>query len=152
MADPETIHATCVVVGEAGILIRGAAGIGKSTLARELVHAAGQSGRFASLVSDDRTVIVARHGRLVARVVAAIAGRLEARGAGIFAVGHEPSAVVRLVVDLLDQQPDRLPEVEDQAVRLCGVMVPRLRQRAGAPSFSLVLSRLSCVGDTVMTV
>jgi serine kinase of HPr protein (carbohydrate metabolism regulator) len=144
MSDPETIHASCVVVG--------AAGIGKSTLARELVHAAAQSGRFARLVSDDRTLIVKEHGRLVARVVAAIAGRLEARGAGIFEVEHEPSAVVRLVVDLLDEQPDRLPELADQTAILCGVMVPRLRQRAGAPSFSLVLSRLSCVGDTVMTV
>jgi HPr kinase/phosphorylase len=152
MADPDTIHATCVVLGEAGILIRGAAGTGKSTLARELVHAACRSGRFASLVSDDRTRIVERHGRLVAQVVADIAGRLEARGAGIFAVAHEPSAIVRLVVDLLDEQPDRLPDLEDQAISLCGVMVPRLRQQAGAPSFSLVLSRLSCVGDTVMTV
>jgi serine kinase of HPr protein (carbohydrate metabolism regulator) len=91
MGNAATIHASCVVIGEAGILIRGGSGSGKSTLARELVHAAAASGRFARLVSDDRTHVAARNGRLVARVVEAIAGRLEARGAGIFAVAHEPS-------------------------------------------------------------
>jgi serine kinase of HPr protein (carbohydrate metabolism regulator) len=151
MADGETIHASCIAVGEAGILIRGRSGIGKSTLARELVHAARQAGLFARLVSDDRTRVGRRNGRLVARVVEAIGGRLEARGAGIFAVDHEPSAIVRLVIDLFDAQPDRLPNVADQTVVLCGVMVPRLSQQAGALSLSLVLSRLSCVGDTVVT-
>jgi HPr kinase/phosphorylase len=151
MAEIETIHATCVVIGEAGILIRGEAGTGKSTLARELVHAARQEGHFSRLVSDDRTRVAGRNGRLVARVIAVTAGCLEARGAGIFAVDHEPSAVVRLVIDLSAERPARLPDLEDQAVLLCGVMVPRLRQQAGAPSLCLVLSRLSCVGDTVVT-
>jgi HPr kinase/phosphorylase len=151
MAEGGTIHASCVLIGEAGILIRGPAGTGKSRLARELVHDACQSGRFACLVSDDRTRLACRNGRLVARVVESIAGRLEARGAGIFAVGHEPSAIVRLVIDLSFEPSDHLPELEDQTVLLCGVMVPRLRQQTGAPSFSLVLSRLSCVGDTVVT-
>jgi serine kinase of HPr protein (carbohydrate metabolism regulator) len=152
MGNAATIHASCVVIGEAGILIRGGSGSGKSTLARELVHAAAASGRFARLVSDDRTHVAARNGRLVARVVEAIAGRLEARGAGIFAVAHEPSTIVRLVLDLSDEPPDRLPELADQTIDLCGVMVPRLRQSGGAPSLSLVLSRLCCVGDTVVTV
>jgi HPr kinase/phosphorylase len=85
MREPETIHATCVLIGEAGILIRGEAGSGKSTLARQLIHDARQKNLFASLVSDDRTWIVERHGRLLARVVESIAGLIEVRGAGLTA-------------------------------------------------------------------
>ena len=51
----ETVHATCVVIDEGGVLIRGAPAAGKSTLARELVAIALLQGRFARLVSDDRT-------------------------------------------------------------------------------------------------
>ena len=35
-----TVHATCVVIGEAGVLLRGPSGSGKSTLARRLVEGA----------------------------------------------------------------------------------------------------------------
>jgi HPr kinase/phosphorylase len=137
-----SIHATCVVVGEAGILIRGEAGTGKSTLARAIVDFASGAGRFARLISDDRTRIAQRHGRLVAQVVPAIAGRIEARGVGILCVAHEPSAVVRLVVDLTKTEPLRLPAPEDQTIVLCGVVVPRLRQCSNAISSGLVLSSI----------
>ena len=149
MREPETIHATCVLIGEAGILIRGEAGSGKSTLARQLIHDARQKNLFASLVSDDRTWIVERHGRLLAQVVESIAGLIEVRGAGLVPTAHEPRAVIRLVVDLTTGEPDRLPERQDQTIVLCGVVVPRLRQQKGATLSGLLLSR--CVGDTVVT-
>ena len=56
----ETIHAGCVLVGEAGLLIRGASGSGKSALAREVVSLALGTGRFGRLVSDDRTRLEAQ--------------------------------------------------------------------------------------------
>jgi serine kinase of HPr protein (carbohydrate metabolism regulator) len=135
----DIVHATCIVVGEAGILIRGESGAGKSTLARSVVEIACRSGHFACLVSDDRTRIAERHGRLVAQVVPSIAGRIEARGAGILTVAYETSAVVRLVVDLGTTDPPRLPASDDQTIVVCGVAIPRLRQRGGASSASLVL-------------
>jgi serine kinase of HPr protein (carbohydrate metabolism regulator) len=152
MREGETLHATCVVVGEAGLLIRGAAGTGKSTLARTLVHAARQSGRFARLVSDDRTKVRAVHGRLIAEAVAPIAGRIEVRGAGILPTDYEPSVVVRLVVDLSAEEPPRLPEPRDTTIVLCGIMVPRLPQRLGAPWQDVVLWHLGGVDDTFVTV
>jgi serine kinase of HPr protein (carbohydrate metabolism regulator) len=148
----ETIHATCLVVGEAGLLIRGPSGSGKSTSAREIVAAARQAGLFARLVSDDRTRIGMRHGRLVAGAVEAIAGRIEARGVGILHVPFEARAVVRLVLDLSSYEPPRLPQGEDAVVTLCGVMVPRLLQRSGATSAGLVLGRLSCAQGAFVTV
>jgi serine kinase of HPr protein (carbohydrate metabolism regulator) len=153
MPEGETLHATCVVVGEAGLLIRGDAGSGKSTLARTLIQAARQDGRFARLVSDDRTRIRASHGRLVAEAVAPIAGRIEVRGAGILPAAYERRAVVRLIVDLSAEEPPRLPELQDTTIVLCGIMVPRLRQRLGAPWQDLVLRGLSGgIDDTFVTV
>jgi HPr kinase/phosphorylase len=132
MADLQIVHGSCVVIGEAGILIRGASGAGKSVLARELVEQARVRGRFGRHVSDDRTGLAARHGRLIATPVNTIAGRIEVRGAGILAVAHEPAAVIRLVLDLVEDEPPRMPEEQERSIRLCGVMVPRLRQRRGA--------------------
>ena len=82
------IHATCVVIGEAGILIRGASGAGKSSLARALLAGAALAGRFGRLVGDDRVEIAALNGRLVARPVKPIEGRLEVRGVGIVGLAH----------------------------------------------------------------
>ena len=148
----KTIHAGCVLVGEAGILIRGGTGAGKSSLGRDIVLHARQRHLFALLVSDDRTRIENRHGRLVASPPAAIAGRVEVRGTGIISQPFEPSAVLRLVIDLSVDPPDRYPEASDRVVGLCGVMLPRLRSRIGAPLADIVLECLSGDGcDPVVT-
>jgi HPr kinase/phosphorylase len=146
----ETIHASCVVVGEAGLLIRGASDAGKSSLARELLFHAAQSGRFSRLVSDDRTRVQSLHGRVVACPVAPLTGCIEVRGIGILRRPFEPAAVIRLIVDLSDE-PERYPEELEAWVDLCGVMVPRLHMRTGAFSADIALGRLSGVCDTVVT-
>ncbi len=120
-----TVHASCVLVGAAGILIRGASGAGKSRLALELMEDARARGQFAALVADDRVHLEAASGRLVAHAPAAIAGRIEARGLGIVAVRHVRSAVVRLVVDLT-ATPDRMPAPEAAVADVEGVRLPAL--------------------------
>ncbi len=150
MSGADTIHASCVVVGEAGLLIRGLSGSGKSTLAREVVLQAIQSGRFACLVSDDRTRVEERHGRLVASPVEPLAGHLEIHGLGITRQPFEPAAIIRLVVDLCDK-PTRYPEDKERNIVLCGVMIPRIHMQAGASFASIALGRLSGVCDTVVT-
>ncbi len=146
----ETIHACCVAVGEAGLLIRGPSGTGKSTLAREVVSWARQAGSFARLVSDDRTRIEAKHGRLVASSVEPLEGLMEIRGFGIVRQPFEPAAVIRLVIDLCGEPP-RYPDEQDRNTILCGIMVPRLQMRAGAVSADVALSCLRGVCDTVVT-
>ncbi|AWN35656.1 HPr kinase/phosphorylase [Methylobacterium radiodurans] len=125
-----TLHAACVVLGEAGVLIRGEAGAGKSSLALALLDRAGLSGRFAALVADDRVRLERHHDRLVGRAHPRLAGLIEVRGLGILAVadlGHEalPACVPRLVVDLVPAGP-RLPEAGPEPARILGLDLPRL--------------------------
>src|SRR5437868_6022496 len=113
MPSGATIHASCVLVGEAGVLIRGASGSGKSFLAHMLIAEAAQRGGFARLVCDDRIRIERRGGRLLARAVSPLESCLEVRGVGLLSIPHEPAAVIRLVVDCLGDAPARLPEDGD---------------------------------------
>ena len=142
-----TLHATCVVLGEDGILIRGAPGAGKSSLALDLIGRATTGGRFARLVCDDRVRVSARSGRLVARAVPSIAGRIEIRGIGIVEVPHEPACILRLVVDL-DGAPPRMPEPDAQCVDILGVRLPRLRVDAGTAGrvLGLIETRIFALG------
>jgi serine kinase of HPr protein (carbohydrate metabolism regulator) len=137
-----TLHASCVSVGEAGILIRGLSGAGKSTLARELIDEAARHGRFARLVCDDRVRVANRSGRLVATGVPEIAGKLEARGLGILQVPYEKSAVVRLVVDGLVKESERFPEESDTSTIICGVRLPRIATTVTPGLAQLVLLQL----------
>jgi serine kinase of HPr protein (carbohydrate metabolism regulator) len=146
-----TIHASCVVFGEAGVLIRGASGSGKSALAHMLIAAASARDGFARLVCDDRVRVERRNGRLVARAVPQIAGRMEVRGVGLLAFPHEPSAVVRLVVDCLSDAPTRLPVPAEQMDAIEGVILPRLAHRVEPALTRIVLRRLRDLHDTVVT-
>jgi serine kinase of HPr protein (carbohydrate metabolism regulator) len=140
-ASPETasLHAGCILLGEAGILIRGESGSGKSAAALAMLDAAAESGMFAALVADDRVLLSQRSGRIVARPPATIAGLLEVRGLGVVRLPHEPAAVLRLVVDLVPtEQVQRLPDDEERRASLLGVILPRLAATADASLFTRV--------------
>jgi len=99
------IHATCVAVGERGILILGGSGSGKSDLAIRLID------RGARLVADDSVWLQARAGRLFAAPPPTIAGRIELRGVGILTLPHVPEVELSLAVELVaPAQVVRLPD------------------------------------------
>ena len=54
------LHATALVVGESGVLLRGPSGAGKSSLALALIWAARERAVFAALIADDRAFARAR--------------------------------------------------------------------------------------------
>ena len=89
------IHATTVAIGEAGVLIRGTSGAGKSVLALALIAQAQMTGQFARLVADDRTALSARGGRLLARPVPPLEGLIERRGLGLTPEPYQPAVVLR---------------------------------------------------------
>lgn len=149
-SESATLHASAVLVGEAGILIRGASGAGKSTLARELIRAAEEAGRFGRLVSDDRVIVEARNGRLIARAAPSIPGQMEIRGVGVVRVPYEPSAVIRLVVDI-EAAPARLPADGELQTTLASVSLPRITVN-GPFTAGVVFWRLDRVYDRFVTV
>jgi serine kinase of HPr protein (carbohydrate metabolism regulator) len=119
-------HATCLVLGEAGVLIRGPAGAGKSTLCLELLDHADASGGHARLVGDDRIRLSLHQGRIVARGHPAVKGLIEIRGLGIRRlVDISEAAVIRLVVDLVESAP-RIPAEPSDSALILGVALPRL--------------------------
>jgi HPr kinase/phosphorylase len=143
----ETIHATALVTGETGILIRGPSGAGKSNLAFALIDMAGRNGAFARLVGDDRIILAAHHGRLIARGHPAVPGMIELRGQGILACPFEPAAILHLAVDFVPAQAAaRYPEPAEAKIELCGVKLRRLALPMGRSSYDcalLVLASLS---------
>ncbi len=83
------LHATCVSLGGAGLLLLGAPGAGKSSLALRLME------RGWSLVADDQVDVAPCEEGLVAAPPAELAGRLEVRGLGVFErLPHAPSRLV----------------------------------------------------------
>jgi HPr kinase/phosphorylase len=124
MQSSSTIHATALIVGHRGILIRGPSGAGKSRLALTLLQSAGSG--FVRLVGDDRVHLEAIHGRLLMRPATALAGLIEIRGLGIVRFLYEPVAVADLVIDLAAADAARLPAAAALAVEIEGVRLARL--------------------------
>ena len=137
-----TIHASAVLVGARAVLIRGAAGSGKSCLALALIRA-GEARilPFARLVGDDRVHVEASNGRLLVRPAATLAGLIEVRGLGIRRLPFESVAVVGLVVDL-GADSERLPEAESAVTEVAGVALPRLAVAPGSDPFGLLYAAL----------
>lgn len=113
----ELIHATCIAIDGAGVLLRGPSGAGKSDLALRLID------RGAVLVGDDYLHATARDDMLWVAVPDRIAGSIEVRGVGIVAMPHRPEAPVALVVDLGEE--DRLPDPAE--VIIAGIALPIVR-------------------------
>jgi len=136
-----TIHASAVLVGARALLIRGAAGSGKSSLAFALIRAAG-TGAFARLVGDDRVHVEALQGRLIVRPADALKGLIEVRGLGIRRLPFEPMAAVGLVVDLGAADAERLLPPASAATEVAGISLPRLAVAPGTDPIPLVYAAL----------
>ncbi len=111
------IHAGCVRLAraaapfgaseDAGVLLLGASGTGKSDLMLRLIAAG------AELVADDRVDLVVDEDTLFATSPPVLAGLIEVRGLGIVALPHCQRAKVVLAVELTPGNiPPRLPEPE----------------------------------------
>jgi HPr kinase/phosphorylase len=97
------MHASCVALGDRGLLIIGPSGSGKSSLALRLISLG------AALVADDQTTLTVETGRLVARCPAPIRALIEARGVGLLRAPSVEAATIALVVDLGQTEDQRLP-------------------------------------------
>lgn len=140
-----TLHATCLVLGEDGVLITGPSGSGKSSLCLALLDEADRDGRHARLVGDDRIRLDHRHGRLIGRPHPALDGLIEIRGSGLHRLARTAqAAVIRLVVELVEERP-RLPDDASASVVLPGLRLPVLRLERRQPREYLIREKLAAL-------
>lgn len=113
-------HASCVEWENAGILLCGAPGSGKSDLCLRLIDLG------AVLVSDDRTELERRGSRLEAHAPARLEGLLEARGIGIVKMPFKKQTLIKLKVILCrTDEIARMPERETELIE--NVEIPVIR-------------------------
>jgi HPr kinase/phosphorylase len=124
MTARNTIHATGLVLGKTGVLLRGPSGAGKSLLALELLDLWALRGEVAYLVSDDRLELAVEKTGLVMQAPAAVAGLIELRGRGIVKRPFIAKAPLHLVVDLIDEFV-RMVEEDELMTDLLGHPVAR---------------------------
>lgn len=151
-----SVHATALIVGESGVLIRGPSGSGKSGLALALLMLAGRGGLFAALIGDDRVHLLGSGRRILASGAPNARGLIERRGYGIVPAPTEPCAVVRLVVDLSlgRKRNARLPDEDSLKVSLADIVLPRLSfDEASAPveRAYAILEYLDRIGDNIVS-
>lgn len=97
------LHASCVSHNRRAVLIRGASGSGKSSLALQLMAYG------AELVSDDQTIVRLNAGRVLASAPDTSCGLIEARRVGILRAAPVQNVPLHLVVDLDQNEDQRLP-------------------------------------------
>jgi serine kinase of HPr protein (carbohydrate metabolism regulator) len=124
VSDTLNIHATGLVLGGTGLILRGPSGAGKSLLALDLLEQWETRGLPALLVSDDRVEIVADHGELRMRPAPNIEGLIELRGRGIVRRPFATEAKLHLVIDLVETL-ERMLEEDVLVTELGGVTLPR---------------------------
>lgn len=107
-----------MALGAAAVLLIGPSGAGKTATALWMLALG------ARLVADDGTLLVRNGDSLITGCAPAIKGQIEARGVGILAAEPQVGAVLRLVVDLGQEETDRLPPRRETAI--LGVTVPLL--------------------------
>lgn len=132
-------QATCVAVGGRALLIEGAPGTGKSSLALALID------RGAVLVGDDGVLLEGRDGALWASPHPNTAGLLELRNVGLLTWPCAPARVA--LVLHLDAGAPRYIERPERAER-GGITLPLVRLWPDSPVLHLrAEAALSQFGD-----
>lgn len=137
---PVILHASAVAFGDAGLLITGRSGAGKSSLAIELL------GIGADLVADDCVVLTMRDGGLLMSAPETTSGLVEARGIGLLRSDFV-CAWARAVVDLDHIETRRLPDPRETVI--AGVPLPLIRkvESAAFPSMLRLVLKGGRVDD-----
>jgi HPr kinase/phosphorylase len=114
----QLIHASCVSRFGRGILLRGASGSGKSSLALQLIH------RGWMLVADDQVELTATADALMATAPQQLRGWLEIYALGLCPMPTLLSSRIDFIVDLVEGPVERLPMPSPE--NLLGHKVDRL--------------------------
>lgn len=100
-----TLHGTSIEIQGKAILLLGKPGIGKSSLALQLID------RGARLVADDQTCLTLEKGQVYASCPDILKGLLEVRGVGICPFPSQNKSPLNLVVEICEHNEIlRLPD------------------------------------------
>ena len=133
------LHGSAVAAGEHALLITGAAGSGKTTLALEMIALG------AELVADDRVDAWPEKtgpdgaGRLWLSAPPNIAGLVEIRGFGLVRLAARPRVALKLIADLDLGESERLPPRHQRI--LSGIACPVILCK-GRPGLAAALTCL----------
>jgi serine kinase of HPr protein (carbohydrate metabolism regulator) len=112
-------QSTAVAIGARAVLIEGAPGTGKSSLALALID------RGAMLIGDDGVLVEPHDGNLLVRPHPNTRGLIEVRGLGLIDFPVREEAPAALVI-LLDPQAPRFIE-EAGSLDIAGISLPMVR-------------------------
>jgi HPr kinase/phosphorylase len=124
------VHASCVAYHGRGLLILGASGAGKSSLALQMIALG------AELIADDRVVLTSEGTGLIASCPPALKNMIEARGVGILNVPTGTPTKVHAVVTLDQSETARIPPPRE--ITVLEVRLPLLH-KVEIPSFPAAL-------------
>ena len=134
--DTICLHATCLVIDDIGVLLRGASGCGKSDLALRVIKT-----DIGRLVADDQVSLTVQENVLIARPPPRLAGLIEVRGLGLLPIAYEPSCPIKLLVNLVcvnDKMADGTAPIPPLAPpvfeRILDIAVPTIQLCAYEPS------------------
>jgi serine kinase of HPr protein (carbohydrate metabolism regulator) len=134
------IHATAIAIEGMGLLIEGASGSGKTSLALAAIEKLQGNNRFAALVADDQCLLEVANGRLITTCPPSLLGRAEMRGHGIVKQKSLDAVIIDAVIHLVDQTGlERMPKPE--TTHLNGIELPvyQLPARQIAVSLPILL-------------
>jgi HPr kinase/phosphorylase len=142
---PTYIHATAVMIGQAGLLIRGPSRAGKSSLALALLAEAHRLDRCGRLIGDDRISVERQDENLILRGHPAIFGKIEKRGEGILDLAWVTSAIGHYVIDLAGAGP--IPTAA-ATTEIAGVELPLIM----LPPGSSAIERANLIMNLILNI
>jgi serine kinase of HPr protein (carbohydrate metabolism regulator) len=111
-------QASCVAISGRGVLISGAVGSGKSSLALGLID------RGAELVGDDGVLLEQKSGQLIASAHPETLGLIEVRNLGLLTLPFIAQTQIALHITLDMSAPRFITEAEH--IELYGVLIPKI--------------------------
>ena len=121
-------QASCVAIEGRAVMIEGASGSGKSSLALALID------RGAVLIGDDGVALETHNGGIRAKAPPNIGGKIEIRNVGIVEL-PTTEAPLALVLRLDRQAPRHVEQAE--SVELIGQKIPLIRLFPDSPQLHL---------------